>query len=150
MTNSKSLVKLDDPAAPRARLVPVRGWLGLALVLGAPPAAAQTPPAPVITVSHKLPTDIPGGAPNATLQQAAVFAWQEFIALNWSAMAQNGEQGNRETADTTKFFSDPSYTSAKRPLVWHTYRGKVEIFPGYGVPPGSQVANVLSPKLKNL
>lgn len=150
MKNSRRLAKLNDLVAPRARLVPVRGWLGLALALGALPATAQTPPAPVITVSHVLPTDIPGGAPNATLQQAAVFAWQEFIALNWPAVQQDGKPGNRETADTDKWFSDPKYTSADHPLVWHTYRGKVEIFPGYGVPPGSQPVPFQFPKLKNL
>ena len=31
--------------------------------------------------------EIPGGAPAATLQQAAAFAWQEFIAANWPALA---------------------------------------------------------------
>ena len=35
-----------------------------------------------ITVSSDLPADIPGGAPNASLTEAARFAWQEFIALN--------------------------------------------------------------------
>ncbi|WP_309887433.1 hypothetical protein [Archangium sp.] len=141
-------MKSSNRVSPRGRLVPVRGWLGLALALGTLPAAAQTPPAPVVTVSPVLPTDIPGGAPNATLQQAAVFAWQEFIALNWPAVKQEGQQGNRETADTAKWFSDPRYTSAERPLVWHTYRGKVEIFPGYGVPPGSVPFQF--PKLTNL
>jgi hypothetical protein len=128
------------------------GLLGLVLAIVAMPAAAQTPPSPGITVPvcPVLPTDIPGGAPNATLQQAAVFAWQEFIALNWPAVAQSGQQGNRETADTTKFFSDPAYTSATRPLVWHTYRGKVEIFPGAGLPPGSSATEALqSLKLAN-
>jgi hypothetical protein len=124
--------------------------LALALALGALPAAAQTPPLPVVTVSPVLPTDIPGGAPNATLQQAAVFAWQEFIALNWPAVKQEGKPGNRETADTDKWFSDPKYTSAGHPLVWHTYRGKVETFPGYGLPPGSQAVPFQFPKLANL
>ena len=36
-------------------------------------------------VSPDVPSDIPGGAPSASLQTAAVFAWQEFIALNWPA-----------------------------------------------------------------
>jgi hypothetical protein len=35
-----------------------------------------------INVNWALPSDIAGGAPAATLQQAAAFAWQEFIALN--------------------------------------------------------------------
>jgi hypothetical protein len=49
-----------------------------------------------IDVNPTLPSDIAGagGAPAATLQQAAAFAWQEFIALNWPAMA-----GQRDVAD---------------------------------------------------
>lgn len=120
-------------------------------------ARAQAPAPVTITVSPQLPADIPGGAPNATLAQAAAFAWQEFIALNWPAANQYpappavpGAPGTREAADTTKFFSDPSYTNASKPLVWHTYRGKVEIFPGSGVPPGSQALNPGQPQLVNL
>ena len=52
-----------------------------------------------INVSPMLPTDIAGGAPAATLQQAAAFAWQEFIALNWPAMA-----GQRDVADQNQKF----------------------------------------------
>ena len=40
-----------------------------------------------ISVNATFPSDIPNGAPGATLQQAAAFAWQEFIALNWPALA---------------------------------------------------------------
>jgi hypothetical protein len=43
-----------------------------------------------INVNPALPSDIAGGAPAATLQQAAAFAWQEFIALNWPAMQSTG------------------------------------------------------------
>ena len=35
-----------------------------------------------INVRPALPSDIAGGASAATLQQAAAFAWQEFIALS--------------------------------------------------------------------
>ena len=52
-----------------------------------------------INVGPALPSDIAGGAPNATLQQAASFAWQEFIALNWPAMA-----GQRDVADPVQKF----------------------------------------------
>ncbi|HET7434027.1 MAG TPA: hypothetical protein VFN10_04855 [Thermoanaerobaculia bacterium] len=78
--------------------------------------------APAVTVALTDITDIPGGAPNATLQQAAQFAWQEFINLNWPA-----KSGVRDTADPTQRFGTGS-----GPLVWHTYRAKVEIFPGNG------------------
>jgi len=68
-----------------------------------------------------------GGAPNATFQQAASFAWDEFIALNWPAGPQNGQPGQRDTPSSTCRFGDPNCTG---PLTWETFRSKVEIFPG--------------------
>ncbi|HEX8282869.1 MAG TPA: hypothetical protein VF588_05920 [Pyrinomonadaceae bacterium] len=84
------------------------------------------------------PTDIPGGAGSATLQSAAVFAWQEFIALNWPAVTQNGGLNTRDQPDPKALFGDPKYSGAQAvgPLVWHTFRHKVEIFPGTGQPHG--------------
>lgn len=87
---------------------------------GAPPAGSTT-----INISYTVPNELNptgGGAPQATIQQAAAFAWQEFIALNWPA-----QSGVRDTPDQNKKFGDQS-----GPLVWQTYRGKVEIFPGNG------------------
>ncbi|SHJ41317.1 hypothetical protein SAMN04488028_10130 [Reichenbachiella agariperforans] len=77
-----------------------------------------------ITVSSALPADLPSGAANASLSEAAEFAWNEFIALNWPAVPQSGLANTRDTPDTTKLFGDQS-----EPLVWHTYRSKVEIYP---------------------
>jgi len=81
-----------------------------------------------VEVRSDVPSDIPGGAQSASLRQAAVFAWQEFIALNWPALA-----GTRDTPDNNRLFGDPNFDG---PLVWHTYRHKVEIYPGTGNPPG--------------
>jgi hypothetical protein len=53
--------------------------------------AAQTLP---ITIGSAVPSELNptgGGAPAATMQQAAAFAWQEFIALNWPAAPQTGQ-----------------------------------------------------------
>jgi hypothetical protein len=89
-----------------------------------------------ITISSSVPTDLNksnGGAPAATLQQAADFAWQEFIALNWPAVKQTGAVGDRDQPDNNCLFGDPHCTG---PLVWETFRSKVEIFPGVGNPPG--------------
>lgn len=72
-----------------------------------------------------------GGAPNATFDQAAAFAWEEFIALNWPAGPQQGNPGQRDTPSSSCHFGDPSCTG---PLVWQTFRGKVEIFPGNANP----------------
>jgi len=67
---------------------------------------------PVITVDSALPADIPNGAPNATLQQSAAFAWQEFIALNWPAL-----QGQRDVPDTSQKFG-----AGDGLLVWESFR----------------------------
>ncbi|HEX3228937.1 MAG TPA: hypothetical protein VHQ95_08225, partial [Pyrinomonadaceae bacterium] len=68
------------------------------------------------TLQRKIPikpmADIPGpgGARTATNRDAAYFAWQEFIALNWANVPvtgtamQVGNPGARETADTSKKF----------------------------------------------
>jgi hypothetical protein len=72
-----------------------------------------------------------GGAPAATPEQAAAFSWQEFIALNWPAGPQQGMPGQRDTPSKTLKFGDTTYSG---PLVWQTFRGKVEIFPGNGNP----------------
>jgi hypothetical protein len=89
-----------------------------------------------ITVSSTVPTELNpsgGGAPTATMQQAAAFAWQEFIALNWPAVNQTGAVNTRDTPNNSCKFGDPKCPG---PLVWETFRGKVEIFPGTGNPPG--------------
>jgi hypothetical protein len=100
-----------------------------------------TAPAPsgavAITISSSVPSELNesgGGAPKATMQQAAAFAWQEFIALNWPAVNQTGGVVNnayvaqRDVPDNNCKFGDPNCKD--RPLVWETFRGKVEIFPG--------------------
>ncbi|MBC7777805.1 MAG: hypothetical protein H7246_20390 [Phycisphaerae bacterium] len=88
--------------------------------------AVLTSAAPAIIVQPGVPSDITGGAPNATLMQAALFAWQEFIALNWPALP-----GFRDSANVNAMFGGPNDTV----LVWHTFRHKVEIYPGNGKPP---------------
>ncbi len=100
-------------------------------------SAASASDASTIQISPTVPADVPGGAPNATLAQASRFAWEEFIALNWPATAQSGQANTRDMPDSQAKFGDPGYTG---PLVWHTFRSKVEIFPGVGLPPGA-VAN---------
>jgi hypothetical protein len=106
---------------------------------GQPPKAAVKPRTLALksslaaALSPTLPPDIPGGAPTATLADGAAFAWQEFFALNWPAVAQTAQVGTRGVADGARPFGDPTYAG---PLVWETYRSKVEIFPGNGAPPG--------------
>jgi hypothetical protein len=102
-----------------------------------PPKPAVTPATGGVVVQPGFLNDIPGGADKATLTQAAQFAWQEFIAANWPAVPQTGLKGAREQADTTRKFGDQSV-----PLVWHTLRSKVEIYPWLSrLPPGTIVKN---------
>ena len=84
-------------------------------------ASAPTGAIP-ITISSPVPTELNqggGGAPKATLQQAAAFAWQEFIALNWPAVNQTGGVVNnsfvrqRDVPDSNCKFGDPN--CAERP-----------------------------------
>ena len=90
----------------------------------APQAIGEAP-----SVSPVLPDDIPGGAPNADQTEAAIFAWKEFIALNWPAVEQTGAVGTRGKADATLKFGQKS---KDHHLVWETLRTKVEIYPGAG------------------
>lgn len=122
------------------------------LVVACTPATTPTP-APTqavaaaapssIVVSSTVPSELnppyqagpppTGGAPDATPEQAAAFAWNEFIALNWPAGPQEGQSGQRGTPSSTCLFGDPSCSG---PTVWETFRSKVETFPGTGAPPG--------------
>lgn len=88
-----------------------------------------------LRISSNFPCDTVVAAPNSSLYGAAKFAWQEFFALNWPADVGSGETFRRERPSSTLSFGDPTYDG---PLVWHTFRGKVEIYPGMGSPPGYQ------------
>jgi hypothetical protein len=97
----------------------------------------------------KVLPDIPGGARTATNKDAAYFAWQEFIALNWANVPITGQAatagpGAREFADASKQFGQPATgTSASYPaLVWESTRHRSEIFTtGTNKAPNGYVAN---------
>jgi hypothetical protein len=95
--------------------------------LGAPAPGGITIPPP--GQAPTIPGDIPGGAPSATLQQAATFAWQEFIAATWPAQP-SGTTFNRDVPDPNGIYGATAGSSTGAPLVWETFRHKVEIFPG--------------------
>jgi hypothetical protein len=83
----------------------------------------------IFRISPVFPDDIEGGAPNASFEEAALFAWQQFVALNWPAAP-----GVRDVPDENETFGDTTFNG---PLVWETFRHKVEIYPGQGdSPPG--------------
>lgn len=103
-----------------------RGSLGtcaLALVLspalwvlpGVQPASAQQVTLPEGFISPNVPHDVPAG-PDATIQELALFAWQEFIALNWVAM-DPAQTGTRGRPNTSVDFLDIAPASGSFPLV---------------------------------
>jgi hypothetical protein len=117
------------------RLVSLSVLGGAVLHLWSQPAVGQSSPA--ITISSSVPNELNptgGGAPAATPEQASAFAWQEFIALNWPAGPQQSQPNQREAPAPSSacHFGDPSPSCSL--LVWETFRGKVEIFPGNGMP----------------
>jgi hypothetical protein len=99
------------------------------------PACAQVVLPPNF-ISPEVPHDVPTGA-SASIQDLAIFAWREFIALNWVAMvpAKTGMRGrpngNDPNADFLGIQRDPM-TGSFPLLVWHTYRHKNELFPANG------------------
>ena len=137
-------------ATQRIALRRLASILAIPLLAAAPVGLSQPgnadPPITVSAQDKNVPSELnppfagpkSGGAPNATPAQAAAFAWQEFIALNWPAAPQSGKQGQRDSPSNTCLFSDPSCTG---PTVWQTFRSKVEIFPGVGSPPGYAGSN---------
>ena len=97
---------------------------------------ANAPDAFAITSAPPAELNGTGGGPaHATLKQAAEFAWEEFFALTWPAGPQSGKPNQRDTPSSTCALGDQS-PSCAGPLVWETFRGKEEIFPGHGDPAG--------------
>lgn len=89
-------------------------------------------------VPIKVLPDIPGlgGARTATNQDAAYYAWQEFIALNWpnvpvTGNAKSNGPGSREFADRARQFGQPPMGSPGKSypaLVWESTRHRAEIY----------------------
>ena len=111
---------------------------------GIQPASAQQVTLPRKFHQPRRPARRPGrGAVRhravcaACIQELAIFAWQEFIALNWVAMdpATSGKRGRPApyTDPNTGFLDIAPDASGSFPLlVWQTYRHKNELFPADG------------------
>jgi hypothetical protein len=96
------------------------------------PAFGQVPLPPDF-ISPDVPHDVPAGAA-ASVQDLAIFAWREFIALNWPSVdpATTGKRGRADT--TADFVGVKKGPDGSFPLlVWHTYRHKNELFPADGM-----------------
>jgi len=89
------------------------------------PADGPTPPPPPITVGSTLPTPKLDGATGLVpLNNAAAYAWNAFIALNWPA-----QPGTRDTPAANQPFGQAGAVP-----VWETMRAKVELYPGNASP----------------
>jgi hypothetical protein len=97
----------------------------------------------------KVLPDIPGGARTANNKDAAYYAWQEFISLNWANVpvtgkaATSSDAGAREVADKTLLFGQPPLgSSVSYPaLVWESTRHRSEIYTGTSTPPNGYTNN---------
>lgn len=131
--NSRAALK---PALPALALL-----YAASLAIGLPGSAALAQQAPIqITVSPDIPFDV---ADPSNLEQAAIFAWNEFIALTWPAPAQGPTSFPRGVPKTDGSFGDPSAYGKRGPtgqVVWETYRHRIEAFPGQGEPNGYDAA----------
>jgi hypothetical protein len=116
------------------------------LLLGACTRSAPdvaTSPQPVksqtvqIPLSPTPPSDLPA---NAKQPAAVTYAWQQFVALNWPAVA-----GQRGVPDTTKTIGQAG------DVVWHTWKTPDEIFypNGQAPPPWNQYGGQLPPQCQS-
>lgn len=90
----------------------------------------------LIPFSNVVPTDI---ANPADPQQAAQFAWQEFIALTWPAKV-NPAPGPGMSAYFRGQPSDtdsPGSTGSGGTVVWETFYHRAELYPSYKTPSGN-------------
>jgi hypothetical protein len=106
-------------AGRSGHLAVAAGVFGL---LGFAPAQAQLICPQKVAVSSTVPKDECEGAFKNSPQNAAIFAWEAFIALNWPAAP-----GTRDTPDSAKPFG-----ANVSPVAWETMRAKVEVYPGNG------------------
>ena len=100
-------------------------------VLSAGQLASAQVPLPPNFISPDVPHDVPAGANG--IQDLAVFAWREFIALNWVAMdpATTNMRGRPNT--NADFLGVKADSNGNFPLlVWQTYQHKNELFPANG------------------
>jgi hypothetical protein len=96
-----------------------------ALTVGRDTSAVELPDD---VVSPTMPHDvvIPAGTSyDEELTTAAIFAWRQFIALNWPVSE------SRRGVPASGRLDDGSATR-----VWETMRGRVEVYPGQGEPNG--------------
>jgi hypothetical protein len=93
-------------------------------------AAVSAPSWPCSFNIPSLTSTIPNDAVLTDQPTMNCFAWQEFIALNWTA--DLGQRGVPDPKATAAQFGAPNATA---PTVWETYKSDTEVFLPGGVQP---------------
>jgi hypothetical protein len=75
----------------------------------------------------QVPHDVPNPADSSQVD-LSVFAWKEFIALNWPS-SYNTKNHERGKPDPNAKVADFLNASNNGKLVWHTYKHRVEMYP---------------------
>lgn len=124
------------PACRRCVAAGIAAFAMVALDGARADAQIGPPPGPgKVTVSPDIGQPVSGGGIDVLpLQNAMVYMWNNFIALNWPA----DESAGRGVPDRTKTFGATAADGSLLPTVWQTMRSKVEVYPGDGsatVPP---------------
>lgn len=82
--------------------------------------------------AYQVPYDAPAPLPASKSSQQktnlAVFAWKEFVALNWPSnyTSSSPTRGMPDTSKTAVDFTQPDNAGQ---LVWQTYKHRVEVYP---------------------
>jgi hypothetical protein len=97
------------------------------------PLARQgpAPPAPVLSgqLPHQVPLPPPGLSPLQSRPWFDTFSWQEFIALNWPAVAnQRGVPNQPNNPATFKAAFAPNAQGNYPTVVWGTWKQAYELF----------------------
>ncbi len=78
------------------------------------------------STAYEVPYDLASDSSNQV--ELAQFAWQEFIALNWPSSYTTANP-TRGMPDKSKTVADFLNGNNNYPLVWQTYKHRVEIYP---------------------
>ncbi|RED97891.1 hypothetical protein [Marinoscillum furvescens] len=96
----------------------------------APQEELETASPSELSISYKVPGDL--ASPDATIEELATFAWNEFFALNWRA--EWAAQASSPASSRSRGLPDTSWdfaTSGAAPdlAVWETYIHRTELRP---------------------
>lgn len=136
LKNTTIAVKTTTYKRPKSMIALAAVGLAAAVTIGhgaINSADAQECPAKLQISSEMTRPCGAGGVDVVGLQQAAIYMWNTFIAINWP-----GAPFGRGKPDTTEPFGATDAHDDLLPVAWTTMRNKVDLYPGNGsatVPP---------------